>query len=251
MVDVRGKWALITGASRGIGYHTAKFMAEQGCNLILHSRKAEHCQNLLEEVKALDVSAFSVGAELSDPEQVRALLKEVDGLGKNVEIVFNNAGIQTPPRLDFCQTTVEDFTDSFQINIIAPAMICYHFLPKMRENGFGRIVNTSSGIHLQPEFAGYAASKAALDKITVDMGYVLEETDVTVNLVDPGWCRTDMGGKEAWYAPDNAVPGMVLFAFMEDRKSGRRIYAPDFSGMALKEAVEKAERVLGSPYENS
>ena len=249
MVNVKGKWTLIMGASRGIGYHTAKFMAEQGCNLILHSRKTEHCQKLLEEVRALGVEAFSVGAELSDPEQVTALLREVDNLGKNVEIVFNNAGIQTPPRLDFCQTTVEDFTDSFQINIIAPAMICYHFLPKMRENGFGRIINTSSGIHLQPEFAGYAASKAALDKITVDLGYALEGSDVTINLVDPGWCRTDMGGKEAYFPPENAVPGMVLFAFTDDRKSGRRIYAPDFSGMELGEALEKAEKVLCSPYE--
>ena len=251
MVDVKGKWALITGASRGIGYHTAKFMAEQGCNLILHSRKTEHCQKLLGEVRTLGVEAFSVGAELSDPEQVNSLLKEVDGLGKNVEIIFNNAGIQTAPRMDFCTTTVKDFTDSFQINIIAPAMICYHFLPKMLENGFGRIINTSSGIHLQPEFAGYAASKAALDKITVDLGYALEGSYVMINLVDPGWCRTDMGGKEAWFAPENSVPGMVLFAFMDDRKSGRRIYAPDFGGMGLKEAVEKAERVLGSPYENS
>lgn len=251
MVDVKGKWALITGASRGIGYHTAKFMAKQGCNLILHSRKKEHCQKLLDEVKALGIEAYSVGAELSEPERVKALLKEVDSLSKNVEIVFNNAGIQTPPRADFCQTTVEDFTESFQINIIAPAMICYHFLPKMREKGFGRIINTSSGIHLQPEFAGYAASKAALDKITVDLGYALEGTDVMINLVDPGWCRTDMGGKDAYFPPENAVPGMVLFAFMDDKKSGRRIYAPDFSGLALEEAVERAERVLDSPYENS
>ena len=57
MVQVKGKWAFITGSSRGIGYLTAKLMAEQGCNLILHSRKKEHCEKLLKEVRAMGVEA--------------------------------------------------------------------------------------------------------------------------------------------------------------------------------------------------
>lgn len=248
MVNVKGKWALITGASRGIGCYAARFMAEQGSNLILHSRKKEHCEKILDEVRAMGVEAFSVGADLSEPEKVTALLAEIDGLGKDVEIIFNNAGVQTACRSDYCKTAVSDFTESFQINTIAPAMICYHFLPKMINRGFGRIINTSSGIHLQPEFAGYAASKAALDKITVDLGYALEGTNVTINLVDPGWCRTHMGGQNADYPPQAAIPGLTLFAFMDDKKSGRRIYAPNFSRLALEEAVAKAERELESPY---
>ena len=60
MVDVKGKWALITGASRGIGYQIAKFMAEQGCNLILHSRKLEHTRQLEQEVRASGVQVYSV-----------------------------------------------------------------------------------------------------------------------------------------------------------------------------------------------
>ena len=66
MVDVKGKWALITGAARGIGYGAAKFMAERGCNLILQARKAENCAKVLAEVKALGVEAYAVGAEFSD-----------------------------------------------------------------------------------------------------------------------------------------------------------------------------------------
>lgn len=72
-------------------------------------------------------------------------------------------------------------------------MICYHFMPKMIEAGFGRIINTTSGIALEPEQAGYSASKAALDKITIDLGSKVEGTDVMINLTDPGWCRTDLG----------------------------------------------------------
>ena len=78
MTNVKGKWALLTGASRGIGYLSAVFMAKQGCNLVLHSRKAEHCEKVLAEVKALGVEAYVVEAELSDLDSVEKMLKEID-----------------------------------------------------------------------------------------------------------------------------------------------------------------------------
>ena len=166
MVQVKDKWAFITGASRGIGSLTAKFMAEQGCNLILHSRKKEHCEKLLGEVKAMGIKAFSVEAELSDLDSVQAMLDEIDRMGTAVDIVLNNAGMQIAYRTDYFKTPVSDYTESFKINTIAPAMICYHFMPKMIARGFGRIVNTTSGIRLEPEQAGYSASKAADRKST-------------------------------------------------------------------------------------
>ena len=210
MVQVRDKWAFITGASRGIGSLTAKFMAEQGCNLILHSRKKEHCEKLLGEVKAMGIKAFSVEAELSDLDSVQAMLDEIDRMGTEVDIVLNNAGMQIAYRTDYFKTPVADYTESFKINTIAPAMICYHFMPKMIARGFGRIVNTTSGIRLEPEQAGYSASKAALDKITIDLGSKVEGTDVMINLTDPGWCRTDLGGPHAPNAPESAVSGLSL-----------------------------------------
>ena len=78
MVNVKGRWALITGAARGIGYLTAKFMAEQGCNLILHSRNIAHTEKVAAEVKAMGVEAYAVQAELSDLDSVKAMLEEID-----------------------------------------------------------------------------------------------------------------------------------------------------------------------------
>lgn len=248
MVQVKGKWALITGASRGIGYLSAIFMAQQGCNLILHSRKKAHCDKVLDEVKALGVEACSVEAELSDLDSVRNMLDEIDKTGIIVDIVLNNAGMQIAYRTDYFKTPVSDYTDSFKINTIAPAMICYHFMPKMIERGFGRILNTTSGIRLEPEQAGYSASKAALDKITIDLGSKVEGTDIMINLTDPGWCRTDLGGPHAPNAPESAIPGIVVGAFVDDKKSGRYLNAPYFTGLTLEEAVAKAEREFDSPY---
>ena len=248
MVDVKGRWAFITGASRGIGYLTALFMAEKGCNLILHGRTAEHCEKVLTEVKALGVEAYAVGAELSDLDAVEKMLQKIDALNVRVDIVLNNAGLQIAYRNEYFKTPVSDYTESFKINTIAPAMICYHFMPKMKEYGFGRILNTTSGIKLDPQQAGYSASKAALDKITIDLGHTVEGTDVMINLTDPGWCRTDLGGPHAPNAPESAIPGIVVGVFVDDKKSGRNLGAQHFAGMTLEDAVKKAETEFHSLY---
>jgi short-subunit dehydrogenase len=248
MTDVQGKWALITGAARGIGYLTAKFMAKQGCNLILHSRNTDHTQKVLQEVRELGVSARAVAADLNDLASVEKMLQEIDALGVQVDIVLNNAGLQIAYRTEYFETPAEDYLVSFNVNTIAPMMICYHFMPKMIERGFGRILNTTSGIRLEPEQAGYSASKAALDKVTIDLGKTVQGSDVMINLTDPGWCRTDLGGPHAPNAPESAIPGIVVGVFMEDKKSGRILGAQNFAGLSLEEAVKKAEAEFDSPY---
>ena len=242
MVNIEGKWALVTGASRGIGYGAAKLLAERGCNLILQGRSSGHCAKVCAEVQALGVKAFSVGAELSDFAQTEAMLKEIDGFGVPVDIVLNNAGMQVTYRKDYLQTPAEDFETSFRINTIAPMMITYHFLPQMASRGFGRIVNTTSGIRLEPEQAGYSASKAALDKVTMDIASKYDGSDVIISLTDPGWCRTDLGGMQAPNAPESSLPGVVVGAFVDDKKSGRCFSAGYFYGMTLEQAVEYAEK---------
>lgn len=248
MISIQGKWALITGASRGIGKLAAKELAARGCNLILWSRSLEHTAPLIEEFSDLPISCFGIAADLADPSSVEAALAEIDAKGIQVDIVLNNAGVQIEYRTDYFTTPISDYTTSFQINTIAPMMICYHFLPKMIANGFGRIVNTTSGIALEPEQAGYSASKAGLDKVTIDIGSKINGTDVTINLTDPGWCRTDLGGPNAPNAPESAIPGVIVGAFVSDKQSGRCFRASDFYGMTLEEAVAKAETEMKAPY---
>lgn len=248
MLNVKGKWALITGASRGVGYETAIFMAKQGVNLVLHSRKLEHTEKVEREVKALGVEAYAVEAELARYEEVAAMLDLIEAKGTPVDIVFNNAAVQIAYRKDYWQTPVEDFEQSFRINFIAPAAICNRLIPKMIERGFGRVINTTSGIINEPEQAGYAASKAALDKFTKDLASRLEGTDVMLNLTDPGWCRTDLGGPQAPNAVDSVIPGIAVGAFVNDRKSGRFFHAELFTGLPLEEAVAKAEAIKAVRY---
>ena len=241
MVDVKGRWAFVTGAARGIGCGAAKFLAQRGCNLVLQGRTALHCKKVLDEVKAMGVEAYAVGAEFSDLAQVEKMLEEIDALGVDIDIVLNNAGIQVAYRTEYLKTPASDYEESFKINTIAPMMITYHFIEKMAKRGFGRIVNTTSGIRLEPEQAGYSASKAALDKVTMDLASKYNSSDVCINITDPGWCRTDLGGSHAPNAPESSLPGVVVGAFIDDKRSGRNFAAGHFYGLSLEEAVKKAE----------
>ena len=242
MVNVKGKWALVTGASRGLGFLAAAELAKRGCNLILQSRTIQNSQKAAAELEKYGVQIKSVGCELGEEKAVRAMLDEIDAFGVDVDIVLNNAGLQIAYRTEYFNTPVNDYTVSFAVNTIAPALICYHFMPKMIEKGFGRIVNTTSGIALEPEQAGYSAAKAALNKVTHDIGKMYDSTDVMINLTDPGWCRTDLGGPNAPNSPESALPGVLVGAFADDKKSGRIFSAQEFTGLSLEEAVAKAEQ---------
>jgi short-subunit dehydrogenase len=246
MVSVKGKWALITGASRGIGYLTALFMAKQGCNLVLHSCSLENTKKLMDEVKAFGVDAYCVEAELANHQEVVRMLDDIEAKGTEIDIVFNNAAVQLTYRNDYFKTPIEDLDLSLRVNFIAVTTICYRLLPRMVDRGFGRVINTTSGIRDQPEQAGYSASKAALDKFTNDLGYKLNGTDIIISLTDPGWCRTDLGGPQAPHAPEDSIPGVAVGAFVNDKTSGRFFNATDFIGMTLEDAVKKGEAQIVS-----
>ncbi len=241
MISVRGKTALITGASRGIGRLTALFMAEHGCNLIVHGRTLENLQGVIAEAEALGVDVQAVAADLSDPTQLSAMLDELDPSQHQIDILFNNAGLQVAYREDIWDTPAEDFYTSFQVNCIAAAMLCYRLIPPMLERNFGRIINVTSGIEDEPEQAGYAASKAALNQFTRDLGFRLEDSNVLINLADPGWCRTDLGGPKAPAEPVSVLPGIALGAFVNDGRSGRLFRAQMYRGLSLQQAVNNAE----------
>lgn len=241
MIDVKGKWALITGAARGIGYHVALFMAKEGCNLVLHSSDISHTDKILKEVRELGVEAYSIACDLTDTDSIEVMCKEVDAKGTQIDILFNNAGKQIQWNADYYKTPAWDFKQSMLINAIAPALITYHFMEGMVKRGFGRIINTSSGINNLPELESYAMGKAALDKFTTDLASKVEGTDVMINLTDPDWCCTDLGGPDAPNTPESTLPGYVVGAFVNDKKSGRLFPAQAFKGMSLEDAVKKVE----------
>ena len=223
MIDVKGKWCLITGGCRGVGRLTAIEMAKLGANIILQGRDKAHAEPVLAEIDAA--------------------LAEIDSWGVQVDLVFNNAGLMSHYFTDYLTNTMDDFHHAMAVNFFAPIKIAYHFLPGMIKRGFGRMQLTTSGIANEPELMGYACAKAALTKFVKDFACKLNGTDVMMNVMDPGWLRTDLGGPNAPNAPESVIPGSMVSVMLDDKKSGRWFSAQEFTGMTLADAVEKGKTI--------
>lgn len=240
MISLQGKWSLITGASRGVGSHVSEGLARLGSNVVLHSRDASHTEALAAKLGGLGIKVVTVSGELSDQAQVDAFLDAALEQAGQIDIVYNNAAVMTPFRDDPWNIPAEDLRLSFEVNVISLARICYRLVPPMLERNWGRVINLTSGIADQPNLTGYAISKAAVDKFVRDFADDLKGTGVQMNLLDPGWLRTDLGGPNAPNDPSSVLPGALVPALLDDGESGRFFGAQDYAGLSIEEAVAKA-----------
>jgi len=216
MIQIKGKNALITGASRGVGQQLAQALAKLGCNVIVHGRSLENCAKTLELLKKYDVKVYCVYGELSDEAQVNEVINQVRNLKISVDILYNNAAVMTPFHTDYWNHSWEEWMLCFKVNVFALYSLCAAFIPAMLENGFGRVINLTSGIKDTPELAPYGATKWAVDKLTDDIAAKLKGTPVRINTLDPGWLRTDLGGANADHPVEAVLPGALAPALIDD-----------------------------------
>ena len=235
MQDIKGKRAFLTGASRGIGQQIAFGLAELGCHLILQARTEDNLQETLNTLEAFDIEVDYVTSELSDVNSVKEMLESVDKIGKSVDIVYNCAGSMSQSQ-DIYGTERSEWDRIMQINFYAVVSICEHFMPNLVKQGFGRIVNVSSGIANQPALAPYSVSKAAVDRYTRDLSKVMKEQKVLMNVVDPGWIKTDMGGPNAFSEVSSVLPGMLVPVLIDSDGPVSKFYmAQEYVGLELDE----------------
>jgi NAD(P)-dependent dehydrogenase (short-subunit alcohol dehydrogenase family) len=205
----------------------------------LHSRDLAHTEQLAAEVRALGVRVVCVAGELAEQAQVDDLLTRALQQAGQIDVVYNNAAIMTPFREDFFGVPAEDYRKSFEVNVISLARICHRLVPPMIARKWGRVINLTSGIQDQPELSAYSISKAAVDKLVRDFAPKLTGTGVQMNLLDPGWLRTDLGGTRAPNDPSAVLPGALVPALLDDGVSGRFFRAQDYAGLSLSEALDK------------
>jgi 3-oxoacyl-[acyl-carrier protein] reductase len=232
MASIGNKWALITGASRGIGQQVALGLAQEKCNLVIHARKTENLASTLKLLEKAQVEVKTVKGELSTPEGLNSLLEGVHRHGVEIDILYNNAAIQNE-----WQTVWEipqaEWLRTFQINFFTIVQLCNAFIPLMVERGFGRVVNVTSGIKDVPNLSPYATSKAALAKYTEDLAAQLKDTNVLINNMDPGWLKTDLGGPHADHEVTTVLPGALVPVLLDDfGPSGQWYSAQDYAQTA-------------------
>lgn len=233
---LEGKWALVTGSSRGIGQQIALGLAGRKCNVIVHGREESSCRQTYQMLESYPVEIRIAVGELATVEGVEKIIHSVTDANLPVDILYNNAAIQNEWK-EIWEISREEWLGTFQINFFSIVALCNAFVPEMKRRGFGRIINLTSGIRDIPQLAPYSVSKAAVDKYTKDLAAEMKGSNVLVNTLDPGWLLTDMGGPEAMYPVETVLPGALVPALLDDHgPSGRFFSAQDF-------------RVLGENYE--
>lgn len=195
------KIALVTGANRGIGLEASRQLAKIGITVILSSRDSSKGEQALIQLKQEELPVVFHQLDVTDEnsiKQMEAFIREHYG---RLDILVNNAGIFPDPMKNALDSTVDMLRTAMETNMYGPFRLCQTFIPIMKKNNYGRIVNMSSGMGQLSDMNGccpaYRTSKTALNALTRLFADELQGTNILINSMCPGWVRTDMGGPNA------------------------------------------------------
>ena len=202
--------ALVTGGNRGLGLETCRQLAAAGLEVVLTARSADAAA-----AAATDLGVRAEQLDVTDPDSVTACAGRLREAGVQVDVLVNNAGIYpTPPLLRVDEATM---SAAFEVHVLGVWRTCRTFVPGMRERGWGRVVNVSTGYTTEnpPGGGAYGFSKTAMNVLT---RIVAREAGpgVLVNAVDPGWVATRMGGPNAPLKVADGADTVVWLATLPD-----------------------------------
>lgn len=217
--------ALVTGANRGIGFEIARQLATaKGIKVILTSRTQAKAEAAVKKLAKTNLDVVAEEVDVSDQSSVNRLLRKIKNTYTRIDILVNNAGILIDKDDQFASNIdLEVAKTTLETNLFGAWRMCQAFVPLMKRNGYGRIVNISSGSGEFQYLAtssgywpAYSISKASLNALTVMLASELKGTNILVNAVCPGWVKTDMGGRNAPRSPEEAADTPVWLSMLPD-----------------------------------
>lgn len=226
---IKGAVVIITGASSGIGWATAKLFAQQGARLALVARSADRLLRLAEEIKTAGGEALPLPTDVADREAVYAMVRQVMDQWNRVDILINNAGQGYYAAVQDIHP--KDFEHVMAINLYGPLYAIQAVVPHMEKQGGGQIVNVSSvvGKRAIPCMGAYCATKFAMNALTEALRVEVRPKRIRVTLVAPG--RTDT----PFFDNSLSVKGIKLL-------SGRRGMTPEVVAHHILRACVKQKR---------
>jgi 3-oxoacyl-[acyl-carrier protein] reductase len=225
---LRGRIALVTGASRGIGRAIAQGYADAGAEVVLAARTPDELDDVAATVRARGGTATAVPTDVTVPDQVERLFERIDDLGGLDLAVLNAGGLPGRGPIEDADVAVWDAT--IALNLTAAFLCARASIPRLRARGGGKIIMVGSGIGHRgvPEFSAYACAKAGQWMLTRVLGQELQGSGIAVNELIPGPVATTIGrGNETaagtgafageWMkSPDDVVPLALMLATFPD-----------------------------------
>jgi 3-oxoacyl-[acyl-carrier protein] reductase len=192
MTDLKGKTALVTGASRGIGRASALALAKSGAQVLVHyASGAREADVVAAEIRKLGGRADTVGADLAVPDGPHRLAQQVRAIvGDRLDILVANAGVAKSASIE--ETTIEDFDRLFAVNVRAPFFLVQELLPIMHEGSSIVLLSSLAAHAAVGALPAYAATKGAIDTLVKHFASALGARGIRVNAVAPGVVATDM-----------------------------------------------------------
>ena len=217
------KIAVVTGANRGMGFETARQLAQLDMEVVLTSREAAAAREACVRLEAEGLTLVPFKLNITKPEDCAHLQGFLLKTYGRLDVLVNNAGAFFESTDQAARDSTSAFTtapevmrQSFELNTLGALNVVQALLPLMQANKSGRIVNVSTGMAslqtMTRGWPGYRVSKTALNALTRIMADELRETDIKINAVDPGWVRTDMGGPFAMRSVEEGVDTTIWLA---------------------------------------
>jgi NAD(P)-dependent dehydrogenase (short-subunit alcohol dehydrogenase family) len=214
------KTALVSGSNRGIGYACVKEFLQKGYRVILTARSEEDGKKAVEKLKSFGEVHFHQ-LDVSDEKSVQRIAEYVEDTFGHLDILINNAGINYDTWHSAFNADLEEVHRTLETNLFGAWRLAQAFIPSMKKQKYGRIVNVSSGLGALSKMSvgtpGYSVSKAAMNVLTIKLARELKRKNILVNSVCPGWVRTDMGGAGAPRNPQKGAETIVWAAELEDK----------------------------------
>jgi 3-oxoacyl-[acyl-carrier protein] reductase len=203
---IKGRVAIVTGASKGIGRAVAELLAAEGAALVLSARNGEALDATVAALRATGADVVGVAGDVRDAETTAAIVDAATKAHGVIHILVNNAGGESG-HLRIDQLSDEDWEDAYKVNVVSAMRITVAALPFMVAEGWGRIVNVASYTARVPEpfCAPYAAAKAALVNVTRNLSRSYAVDGVCANCVLPG--LTDTEGVRAGFDAASSASG--------------------------------------------
>lgn len=212
--------ALVTGSNRGIGLEIVRQLADKGYTTILSSRNPDSGQEALSTINQASYDLYFHQLDVQSPESIAQIKNYIEQTFGRLDILINNAGINYDTWHNVASANLEQVSTTFDVNLMGPWRMAQAFIPMMKKQSYGRIVNVSSqsgAIKNQTgNTPGYSLSKAALNLLTMQLANHLNGTGILVNAVCPGWVRTEMGGPNAPRSVEQGASGIVWLAELPD-----------------------------------